>query len=56
MNETSASSNPLSRERFAALRRRYEHLSIDELIDLLSSEDLQTRFFAEMTLRDKTST
>lgn len=29
--------------------------SIDELVEKLSSEDLQTRFFAEMCLRDKTS-
>ncbi len=30
--------------------------SIDELIELLAAEDLQTRFFAEMCLRDATST
>lgn len=30
--------------------------SIEELIKLLGSEDLQTRFFAEMCLRDATST
>ena len=30
--------------------------SIDELIDLLNSDDLQTRFFAEMCLRDATNT
>ena len=29
--------------------------SIDELVDLLSSEDLKTRFLAEMCLRDATS-
>lgn len=29
--------------------------SIDDLIDLLHSTDLQTRFFAEMCLRDATS-
>ncbi len=47
---------PLSREGFAVLRRSMEHLTIDELIAQLESEDLQTRFIAEMTLRDKTST
>lgn len=30
-------------------------LSIIELIDLLESKDLQTRFFAEMCLRDAAS-
>lgn len=30
--------------------------SVTELINLLGSEDLQTRFIAEMCLRDATST
>lgn len=30
--------------------------SIDELIESLQSEELQTRFFAEMCLRDATDT
>jgi hypothetical protein len=30
--------------------------SIEELIEALASENLQTRFFAEMCLRDATST
>lgn len=30
--------------------------SIDELIDALASDDLETRFLAEMCLRDATST
>ena len=30
--------------------------SIEELIETLSSDDLPTRFFAEMCLRDATST
>ncbi|MBA2341090.1 MAG: hypothetical protein H0V88_11885 [Pyrinomonadaceae bacterium] len=30
--------------------------TIDELIQLLASDDLPTRFLAEMCLRDKTST
>jgi hypothetical protein len=46
----------MKREEFAARRRETARNSIDELIDLLASEDLQTRFFAEMCLRDATST
>lgn len=41
---------------FAEKRREMADNSIDELIDLLAAEDLQTRFFAEMCLRDATST
>lgn len=41
---------------FAHKRRKFAENSIEELIELLSSEDLQTRFFAEMCLRDATST
>ncbi|HSK73997.1 MAG TPA: hypothetical protein VK892_20020 [Pyrinomonadaceae bacterium] len=40
---------------FIKKRREMAQHSINELIDLLSSEDLQTRFFAEMCLRDATS-
>lgn len=46
----------MSRKEFAARRRETAQNSIDELIDLLASEDLPTRFFAEMFLRDATST
>lgn len=35
-------------------RKLFGEKSIDELIELLFSEDLQTRFFAEMSLRDAT--
>ena len=45
----------LSRKEFAELRRKMAENSIDELVNLLSSEDLQTRFLAEMCLRDATS-
>ena len=38
------------------MRRAFAEKTIDELVELLSSEDLQTRFFAEMCLRDATST
>jgi hypothetical protein len=40
---------------FAELRRLMAQKSIDELVELLSAEDLQTRFLAEMCLRDATS-
>jgi hypothetical protein len=46
----------MKRTEFAARRREMAQNSIDELINLLESEDLQTRFFAEMCLRDATST
>ncbi|HEX9962763.1 MAG TPA: hypothetical protein VGB00_17660 [Pyrinomonadaceae bacterium] len=46
----------MKRREFAEKRREMARRSIDELIDLLASEDLQTRFFAEMCLRDATST
>jgi hypothetical protein len=46
----------MNRKEFAERRREMSRNSIPELIDLLSSEDLQTRFFAEMCLRDAAST
>ena len=46
----------LSREEFAAERARTSRRSIPELIELLESEDLRTRFVAEMCLRDATHT
>jgi hypothetical protein len=46
----------MNRREFAKRRREMAQNSIDELIDLLASDDLQTRFFAEMCLRDATST
>jgi hypothetical protein len=45
----------MKQEEFARRRRAMAENSIDELIDLLESRDLQTRFFAEMCLRDATS-
>lgn len=45
----------MKRKDFAELRRKMSENSIDELIELLSSEDLQVRFLAEMCLRDATS-
>lgn len=44
------------RHRFALERARMSEHSIPELIELLSSANLRTRFLAEMCLRDATST
>jgi hypothetical protein len=44
------------REDFTEKRKRFADKTIDELIELLAAEDLSTRFFAEMCLRDATST
>lgn len=46
----------MKREEFAGKRRAMSQNSIPELIDLLGAEDLPTRFFAEMCLRDATDT
>lgn len=46
----------MNRTKFAELRRRMAEKTIDELLDLLASDDLQVRFLAEMCLRDATST
>ncbi len=46
----------MNRKEFAEERAAFAENSIDELIDLLRSENLQTRFFAEMRLRDVTNT
>ena len=45
-----------SREEFAAERARTARRTIPELIELLESGDLRTRFIAEMCLRDATNT
>lgn len=46
----------MNRKEFVERRRAMAEKSIDELIELLAGKDLQTRFFAEMCLRDATST
>ena len=46
----------MTRADFAAERARTARRTIPELIDLLASEDLRTRFVAEMCLRDATNT
>lgn len=44
------------REEFKELRARMSRLSIPELIEMLGSPSLRTRFLAEMCLRDATNT
>jgi len=44
----------MKREDFVKKRKELATRPIEELIELLSSENLQTRFFAEMCLRDAT--
>ncbi len=51
MNETAQ-----KRRLFAAERARMSEHTIPELLDLLASTDLRTRFLAEMCLRDATNT
>jgi len=46
----------VKKEEYAEKRSAFAENSIDELIELLSSDKLQTRFFAEMCLRDATDT
>jgi hypothetical protein len=46
----------MEKEQFRRLRKEFATRSTAELVDLLASEDLQTRFIAEMCLRDATST
>ncbi len=46
----------MNRKEYAEKRGAFAENSIDELIELLRSDDLQTRFFAEMCLRDATHT
>jgi len=44
------------RKAFASERVDLARLSIPQLIELLTSSDLRTRFLAEMCLRDATDT
>ena len=44
------------REEFASARASMAQHSIPELIELLSSRELKTRFLAEMCLRDAAGT
>jgi hypothetical protein len=49
-------SHDTTSEAFVRERAALANHSIDELISLLESESLRTRFLAEMVLRDATST
>lgn len=46
----------MDRENYRSKRIEFAEKTIDELIELLSSESMQTRFLAEICLRDATST
>lgn len=46
----------MNRKEFAERRGAMAEKSIEEFVELLESADLQTRFFAEMCLRDATGT
>lgn len=47
---------PATAEKFARERAEMARHTIPELIELLTSDDLRTRFLAEIVLRDATST
>ena len=46
----------MKREDFKRARKEFLAKSVEELLKLLESEKLQTRFFAEMALRDMSGT
>ena len=46
----------MNSEDYKKKRAEFSRLGIDELVSRLSDPDLQVRFFAEMALRDATST
>ena len=46
----------MKREEFAKKRKEFADKTVEELIELLSDKTLMNRFFAEMCLRDATST
>lgn len=46
----------MKREEFARKRKEFADKTVEELIGLLSDKTLMNRFFAEMCLRDATST
>lgn len=41
---------------FSEKRKEFNRKPVDKLLDLLASEDLETRFFTEMALRNITGT
>jgi len=46
----------MNKTEFIRKRKAIARKPVTELLDLLSNDDLQTRFFAEMALRDRTAT
>ena len=46
----------MNRAEFVQKRREFSQKPVEQLIELLSSANLPTRFIAEMCLRDATST
>ena len=46
----------MDRKKFAELRKAFAGEPVDELLRLLESGDLRTRFVSEMCLRDATGT
>jgi len=46
----------VKREEFVELRKEFSEKPVSELLRLLESEELATRFIAEMCLRDATGT
>ena len=46
----------MKRDEFAELRKAFAEKPVEELIRLLESDELRTRFLAEMCLRDATGT
>ncbi len=46
----------MKKQEFLAKREKFRKKSVNKLLELLASEDLKTRFFAEMALRDLSGT
>jgi hypothetical protein len=46
----------MTRSEFAQQRKEFSKKSVEELLELLESDELRTRFLAEMSLRDATGT
>ncbi len=46
----------MKKKDFLENRKEFRQKSVEKLLELLASEDLKTRFFAEMALRDLSGT
>ncbi len=46
----------MKKQKFLVKREEFRKKSVNKLLELLASEDLKTRFFAEMALRDLSGT